>query len=477
MRDSEILFGNLPEGLATTLVRSRFTRLSLMEADSPQELFSDLELDDVPEDIFDPAMSPGALAAQDQESAQVDPPAAVAAVANREVGPAIPIVDRDVNPGNAAVVATAPVVGAQQPELHEQARLDLEEQKGVSDYLRSYKGGAVFDGNHDSRKQSVQESWDQAMNSVRAACALSGKRSNLAKVSFLQPHLAGRPLSDFLFMIGQWAERREAELQKPNPNLAWCAPLPPYSDICSELRKTYLAGRRKSMIELTEYIRDVKLWQLAEKYGNSPLPHLVQCWQDYKALYRERAALYPGQGEYDKWSMITNYLSCLPTCMREILRHVKDANGQVKEPDDPVMLENSILALGDQFQMDLKRRLEIKMGKRPATAAGGSGHGSGGGNGNPTISKKRPLPASDRQRGKGQAEQKRPFKPSHIFWEYSDPKTQTFWIRDMDFDKIKSMKGKCLLCSSEQHLLTACPRRQKAFENKQFYAYNRPAKK
>ncbi len=118
---------------------------------------------------------------------------------------------------------------------------------------------------------------------------------------------------------------------------------------------------------------------LAEKYGTDPLPSLAQVWQDFKAQIRERASLIPGEGEFDKHTLIYLYLTSLPSNMYNMLRHVKDANGQVKEPDDPVMLENSILALGDQFLADLKKRREqSRNGSRPAGShAGASGSGAG----------------------------------------------------------------------------------------------------
>ena len=72
---------------------------------------------------------------------------------------------------------------------------------------------------------------------------------------------------------------------------------------------------------------------------------------------------------------------------------------------------------------------------------------------------------------------KEPFRPMHVFWQYSNPKTQLFWVRGLDAVKIRAMKGKCLLCNTDQHRLYACPMRQEAFKKKQFYAYNRPSTK
>ena len=189
---------------------------------------------------------------------------------------------------------------------------------------------------------------------------------------------------------------------------------------------------------MTEQIQNCKLHQLADKYGCNPFPALAQVWQDYKALYRERAALAPNAGEFDRWSLITHYLNCLPSNMRDMLRHVKDANGQVKEPDDPIMLENSILALGDQFLLDLKKRRDIREGKRPANnTAGPFGSSPGAGGSHPNSGKKRPN-AFDKGKGKGGAQDKgkKPFRPTHTFWEYNDPKTQSFWVRDMTLDQI-----------------------------------------
>ena len=482
---SKLVFGTFTEDLTTTLVRSGFRHLSLM-AESPAGNFSDYEFDeDVPSDVFNPALSPGALEALGVESNPVDHLAVDAMVVDAVVNQVQPDVHPVVDPVNCVDREVVPVTAVQLPPpalpvlsaVEQQAKLDQEEQKGVNDYLRSYRGGFTFDGNHD-KKSSVQEAWNQALNAVRAACALAGKRSNLAKVSFLQPHLSGRPLADYLQMIGQWAERREHELLKPSPSLELLAQLPPYQFICDELCRTYLAGQRKSMIELTELIRDAKLVVLAEKYGNNPFPTLAQVWKDYKAMHRERASLYPGQGMFDNFSLITHYLSCLPAFMRDMLRHVKDANGQVKEPNDPVMLENSILALGDQFLLDLKRRHDIKQGKRPVPSAGAaSGSGIVGGGSNPSSSKKRGFSgAFDKGKGKGQAGQKKNFKPTSVFWDYNDPKTQSFWIRGLDFDKIQALKGKCLLCQSKDHKLPGCPLREKAFQEKRYYAFNRSKK-
>ena len=87
----------------------------------------------------------------------------------------------------------------------------------------------------------------------------------------------------------------------------------------------------------------------------------------------------------------------------------------------------------------------------------------------PVVTKRRGSSSSS-SRGGG----KKPFRPSHTFWNYTDPKTQSFWVRDMGPERLREMKGKCLLCNTDSHLLPTCPRREEAFANKQFYAYNRP---
>jgi hypothetical protein len=150
------------------------------------------------------------------------------------------------------------------------------------------------------------------------------------------------------------------------------------------------------MFELTVQIFNSRLHVLAEKYGTDPLPSLAQVWQDFKAQIRERASLIPGEGEFDKHTLIYLYLTSLPSDMYNMLRHVKDANGQVKEPDDPIMLENSILALGDQFLADLKKRREqSRNGSRPAGSnAGASGSGAG-----PSNQKKRPHKSQQQSGG------------------------------------------------------------------------------
>ena len=68
-------FGQLTDSMFATLVRSRLATLSLMETAGSPEIFSDLEFDDVsiPDDAFDPALSPGALMAQEQGQAAAEP--------------------------------------------------------------------------------------------------------------------------------------------------------------------------------------------------------------------------------------------------------------------------------------------------------------------------------------------------------------------------------------------------------------------
>jgi hypothetical protein len=55
-----------------------------------------------------------------------------------------------------------------------------------------------------------------------------------------------------------------------------------------------------------------------------------------------------------------------------------------------------------------------------------------------------------------------PFRPKHISWKYDNPKTQLFWVRGLDAEKIRAMKGKCLLCNTDQHRLYTCPMRHDA---------------
>ena len=116
-----------------------------------------------------------------------------------------------------------------------------------------------------------------------------------------------------------------------------------------------------------------------------------------------------------------------------------------------------------------------------ASAAGSAppcfGSSPGAGGSHPNSGKKRPN-AFDKGKGKGGAQDKgkKPFRPTHTFWEYNDPKTQSFWVRDMTLDQIKQLKGKCLLCKSEKHQLFNCPKREEAYKNKQFYAYTRQKK-
>ena len=45
------------------------------------------------------------------------------------------------------------------------------------------------------------------------------------------------------------------------------------------------------------------------------------------------------------------------------------------------------------------------------------------------------------------------------------------------FDGVHDSDRKCLLCNTDSHSLVKCPKRKEAFEQKKFYAYDRPNKK
>lgn len=419
----DLQFGSLTCDEYATLVWSRFADRGAMEEDpgAGMDVDSDLDFSD---DDFDPTLpSPDALA---RELEMLETPATevpvVDAIPIVEPAPT-PVVAPSVTPvvapsGNQMAAPSAmPVPGVNEPVRPTELTpsfSEKEEQKGVTDYLRSCQRdrAVLFDGVHDSDKKSVQEAWRHTQNAVRAACALSQRHSNLAKVMFLQAHLAERPLNIFIEEVGKWAEARELELLKPNPDPKYVLTLPPYELVCAVLEREFLAGQRQSMYDITEMIFNTKLYMLAEKYGVKTFPTLAQIWQDYKAMFRERASLIPGEGEFDKYSLIFLYLNAIPSNMYSMLRHVKDANGQVKEPNDPVMLENSILALGDQFLIDLRKRRESKLGKMPMhsnsrpSGSGAGPFGSGAGGHHNSSDKKRPYKAPcDKGKGKQQQQQ------------------------------------------------------------------------
>lgn len=413
---SEVQFGSLTPDEYITLVRSRFETLGAMDGEPiPEDFFANAGMDvdsddlDLLDDDYDPALSPDALAREKEPAAEavIEEPTPVSSLPPPV---SVPTVVEPVRPTEVAPAFT-----------------EKEEQKGVTDYLRScHRDRAVlFDGVHDSDKKSVQEAWRHTQNAVRAACALSQRHSNMAKVMFLQAHLSERPLNLFIEEVGKWSELREQELKKPSPDPKFQPTLPPYEQVCAVIEREFLAGQRQSMLELTESLFHTKLYMLAEKYGGKSLPTLAQIWQDYKAMFRERASPQPGEGEFDKFTQIFLYLNAIPSNMYAVLRHVKDGNGLVKEPNDPIMLENSILAMGDQFLIDLKKRKENKIGKgslpgpsRPSgSGAGPSGSGAGGSLASPD--RKRPHKASF-DKGKGKQLQsgggnKKPFRPSHTF--------------------------------------------------------------
>ena len=457
-----------------------------------EDIDSDLTVSD---DDFDPTLpSPDALV---RDLERLRPPSDDEPMRINDVIPVVPVVPAPivVEPRLETSVprletSVAPVVPA--PAVVEPVRQPVQspvfsekdEQKGVVDYLRSCPPNrtGLFDGVHNSDKASVQEAWRHIMNAVRAACALSQRHSNLAKVMFLQAYLSERPLNLFIEQVGQWAQTRELELAKPNPDPKYQSVLPPFDMVCAMLEREFLAGQRQSMYDITETIFNTKLFMLAEKYNVKTLPTLAQIWQDYKALFRERASLVPGEGEFDKATIIFLYLNAIPSNMYNILRHVKDANGQVKEPTDPVMLENSILALGDQFLIDLRKRREHQLGKKPmhSNYKGDGPSGSGPVGNHSHGGKKRPLKSqshSDRPQKQQHMGGKQPFRPTNTFWNYTDPKTQAFWVRGIGPEKFKEMRGKCLLCNTDSHLLANCPKKEEAFVNKQFYAFNRPKSK
>ena len=109
-----------------------------------------------------------------------------------------------------------------------------------------------------------------------------------------------------------------------------------------------------------------------------------------------------------------------------------------------------------------------------------SGSGSGAAGYQKNSGRKRPHKSqanSDRPNKQQQKGGKQPFRPAHTFWNYTDPKTQAFWVRGIGPEKFKEMRGKCLLCNTDAHMLTTCPKKEEAFQNKQFYAFNMPKSK
>lgn len=464
-----IQFGSLSDDVFITLVSSHFANLTMEDAPNPpleltEEMIAELgmDVDSDDEELLD-MPSPDTLARERElELHPVLGPLVTDAPRVVPVTPPAPA---------AAVVQTPYVAGPSVDAPH--VTLEKEERKEILLYMKniSRQDSILFDGVHTSDKESVQEVWRHVKNAVNANCALSQVNTNMARMMYLQAYLSGRPLNLFIRKVGEWEEERSLELVKPVIDPKFRCSLPPYPEMCAAIEREFLAGTRASSVELTHKIVHFKLTKQAEKYTDG-LPSLAQCWQDFKALLRERSALVPGKGEFDSCTMVWLYLNTLPSNMYDIVRHVKDAQGQVKEPDDPVMLENSILALGDQFLLELKQKREIRAGKQPIVA---SNRPSGSGAGPSNINdKKRGFQASfGSQKAKQPNKQgKKPFRPSNTFWNYNNSKTQAFWLRD--YDLVKDRKGRCLLCDSKDHILTSCPKREQAFRDKAFYAYDRP---
>jgi hypothetical protein len=264
-------FGSvLPEEFVT-VVSSRFENLSVMDVPDLDVLLSATyaEESDEESDFGNPALSPGALAAREREQQAEGDPVMADVVMGQDV--TRPVNEEPVRPtgeelGLQVVTPSLPVA-RRQDATQDLSRGDKEDLRGIQDYLRGCKEVThVFDGVHDASKASVQESWNDLLLAIETDCVLSDRMSNRARVMFLKHHLSGRPLADYFRIIGQWSTQKAAELLKPKPDLEKIQPLPPFQSVLDQLRRTYLAGQRQSMVDLTHHIMDVKLHQIAEKY-------------------------------------------------------------------------------------------------------------------------------------------------------------------------------------------------------------------
>ncbi len=219
--------------------------------------------------------------------------------------------------------------------------------KRITSFLASVKNKQLFDGVHRAGGPSVQTQWKTVLSNVFGWGSLSELQSNRAKLMFLQANLTKLPLERYMAEVGRWAEGHERDPSR------FPSSLPPYDHVVDLLEGEFLAGLRKSDIQCTELIFRTKLLDIADKLAKDA--PLAQVWQEFKTSLRERSDL-PGATEFNNSTLLYLYLSALPTTMYNMLRHVKDGNGNVRDPSDPVVLENSILNLSEVWQEELRRR-------------------------------------------------------------------------------------------------------------------------
>ena len=456
-----VQFGSLTEKEFVTLVSERFASLGIMEEDAcalfptqdqpTEEMMFALGMATESEDpdLIEDMPSPGTIRHLQSQSRGVE---LGANVEGQQVLPSVtPLAT--VSPSGNAPSGSQPVVRDSAAGAVGGRVTPVEDSDAISNYLRSVPKdkASLFDGLHVGQ-DSVQSKWKDVMMAINAHCTLSRRDSNEARVRFLQSFLAGRPMQRYLEEISMYANHRRLALAKDPADPAFQDPLPHFDQVVAALEGQFLVGQRKSRLSLTDFILKVKLVVLAEKYTGPLLPTLAQVWQDFKALLREREDLCPGEPSFDRTTLVWLYLNVLPTSMYELLRHVKDGNGNIKDPDDPVMLETSILNLGDHFLENLKMRRDVRAGKQPASgprpsqpAAPVTPAGD-----NP---KKRGYAVTFGAKKGGQVKGPKAYHNVTMLPEYKDPSTQSFWIRDLTRAQIEHLAGKCLLCHSTKHLL------------------------
>ena len=281
--------------------------------------------------------------------------------------------------------------------------------------------------------------------------------------------------------VGRWAEGHEKDPAR------FPSSLPPYDHVVDLLEGEFLTGLRKSDIQCTETIFRTKLLDIADKLAKDA--PLAQVWQEFKTSLRERSDL-PGATEFDNSTLLYLYLSVLPTTMYNMLRHVKDGNGNVRDPSDHVVLENSILNLTEVWQEELRRRRSggdklsslIGGGAGPSRSGAGQntkkGHdGASGSGSSPNVAGKRPW---SQVQGKGGSAKGTKWVDRYpgMTWKYSDPKVQKCWIAGLTQAKVATLRGKCLLCEQPGHEVLHCPKQKACFEStpRTFFAYNRQQK-
>jgi hypothetical protein len=290
---------------------------------------------------------------------------------------------------------------------------------------------------------------------------------------FLQSLLSKLPLERYMQIVGRWAETNQPGLDPATNSGA----LPPFQVVVDALETEFCAGQRKSVLTATSDIFKTSLLTIAARLPKDA--PLAQVWQEFKTLLRERADI-PGATEFDTSTVLSLYLNVLPPGMHTLLRHVRDASGNIRDPSDPVVLENSILNLHDVWLEDVKKH-------RAGASGSGSHSGQAWKRGNASspstvaaasgpADKKRKL--GNQASGSGQARAPKLVNEQNypgLTWKYKGAQVHKCWIQGMTPSKSLALKGKCLLCENAGHDLTRCPEREAAFkaDPKRFFCYDR----